>query len=73
MIKKLEKAVSELEQRTNTKMRFCDYDDIQSGIQSMSSGNKYALWLYVKISQLSNKINSLFVQVSNSIRCKSVK
>lgn len=46
MLKKLEKAVAELEKRTNTKMRFCDYDDIQGGIQSMSSGNKYALWLY---------------------------
>lgn len=45
MLKKLEKAVAELEQRTNTKMRFCDYDDIQGGLQSISSGNKYALWL----------------------------
>lgn len=45
MMKKLEKAVAELEQRTNTKMRFCDYDDIQGGVQSISDGNKYALWL----------------------------
>ena len=45
MLKKLEKAVAELEQRTNTKMRFCDYDDIQGGLQSISDGNKYALWL----------------------------
>ena len=46
MIKKLENAVAELEKRTNTRMHFCDYDDIQGGIQSMSSGNRYALWLY---------------------------
>lgn len=45
MLKKLEKAVAELEQRTNTKMRFCDYDDIQGGVQSITEGNKYALWL----------------------------
>nr|DAQ01158.1 MAG TPA: hypothetical protein [Caudoviricetes sp.] len=45
MLKKLEKAVAELEQRTNTKMRFCDYDDIQGGVQSISDGNKYTLWL----------------------------
>lgn len=48
MMRKLEKAVSELEQRTNTKMRVCDYDDIQGGVQSMSEGNKYALWGYVQ-------------------------
>lgn len=45
MLKKLEKAVAELEKRTNTKMRFCDYDDIQCGVQSITEGNKYALWL----------------------------
>lgn len=45
MMKKLEKAVSDLEKRTNTKMRVCDYDDVQGGVQSMSEGNKYALWL----------------------------
>lgn len=45
MLKKLEKAVAELEKRTNTKMRFCDYDNIQGGVQSITEGNKYALWL----------------------------
>ena len=45
MLKKLEKAVAELEKQTNTKMRFCDYDDIQGGVQSITEGNKYALWL----------------------------
>lgn len=45
MMKKLEKAVADLEKRTNTKMRVCDYDDVQGGVQSMSEGNKYALWL----------------------------
>lgn len=46
MIRKLEKAVSELEQRTNTKMMVCDYDDMQGGVPSMSDGYRYALWLY---------------------------
>lgn len=46
MKRKLERAVAELEKRTNTKMGICEYDDVQSGVQSMSDGNKYALWLY---------------------------
>ena len=46
MMKKLEKAVAELEKRTNTKMRVCDYDYMQGGVPSMSDGYRYALWLY---------------------------
>ena len=46
MMRKIERAVAELEKRTNTKMGICKYDDVQSGVQSMSDGNKYALWIY---------------------------
>ena len=46
MIKKLEKAVSELEKRTNTTICICDYDNMQGGVPSMSDGYRYALWLY---------------------------
>ena len=49
MIKKLEKAVKDLEQRTGSRLAINDYDcDDCGGMQRMTfPGAKYALWCYI--------------------------
>lgn len=47
MIKRLEKAVKDLEQRTGSRLAIKDYDYVDGGMQQMTfPGARYALWCY---------------------------
>lgn len=47
MIKRLEKAVKDLEQRTGSRLAIKDYDYVDGGMQQMTfTGARYALWCY---------------------------